>query len=270
MSTDDHLLKLLRAHEHLDALFAEIAWWSQSQPYRILSERDAESGLTILIAEPLGQAPLKLSVIAGDVVLNLRSCLDLLALALAESNHNGRLPEASEKKSQFPICDTETLFESACKRGRVEFVADDPSAVIQRLQPYHRGDEQAARHDPLAILRDLSDFDKHRRLPLMAAFHQVVTADVLAEEWSVKELSLSFGGPLEARTEVARYRGLAAATGEEVEMDIRLSVNVAFAGACPEAAAGRPLYPLLEEVWRYVAEEVIPQLKPYLRGAPAA
>lgn len=265
--TPDHALKFMRAHEHLDTLFTQIQWWSATHPYRVLEERDEQTGDTVISAEPVGQPPLRLSVIAGDVIHNLRSCLDVLTLSLAEANYGKRLPHDDEKLSQFPICDTETRFDEQCKSGRLRYIAADPFAVIKGLQPYHRGNEEAARRDPLAIVRDLSDFDKHRRLPLMAMFASVSSADVAAESWSVENLDLMFGGAMETKTELARYRGLRASSGEEVDMDIRLAMNVAFADGGPQAVAGRPLYTHLSELWRYVAE-VVRHLQPYLPDTP--
>jgi hypothetical protein len=100
-TTADYLLKFARADEHLDALLSEIQWWATSHPYRVLRERDAESDFTVLYIEPLGEPPLKCGVIAGDVVHNLRSALDMLVIALAESNHGGPLSDEAEKASQL-------------------------------------------------------------------------------------------------------------------------------------------------------------------------
>lgn len=195
----------------------------------------------------------------------------MLVLALAEANHGSTLSDEAERQSKFPICDTEARFGDECKRGCLRFVADKPRAEIKGLQPYQRGDEAAARLDPLAILRDLSDFDKHRRLPLIATFASVSSADVSAKSWQVEDLELSFGGPLEAKTELARHRGLrSTVSGDEVEMDIRLSLNVAFADTAPNAAAGNAVYSQLSDLWRYIGEEVIPHLQPYLPDTPAA
>jgi len=103
-----HVLKVARADEHLQTLAAEIHWWVGSDPYRITEEIDPETNNRTLSAERFGNPPLKLSLVIGDVVHNLRSGLDHLALALAEANMGTATPPEVEELSQFPFAVPET------------------------------------------------------------------------------------------------------------------------------------------------------------------
>lgn len=256
------MLKLARADEHLDSLQTEIQWWAASHPYRISREREPESGFTVLYAEPLAEPPPKLSAIVSDVLQNLRACLEYLALALAERNH-GPLSEGETRASFFPVCETPEKF-AAALTGGIRYVAAGPRAVIERAQPYHRGDDWES--DRLAILKTLSDLDKHRRLPLVAQ-HAQLSPDKLvlnSEHWQAAELEVTFPRSFETKTELFRSRGLTDPTGSEVDVDASLTVNVAFSERGPAVVANESAHAVLDALWRHVATEVVLPLKPYL------
>jgi len=257
----DHALKLTRADEHLESLRTEIQWWAASHPYRITRERDEDSGFTVFYAEPFGEPPLKLSLIIGDILGNLRSCLDYLAQTLSVRGFGGPLSEGAERACHFPICESQKTFAEA-RRSVIPRVEAAPLAAIERLQPYHRGKDRES--DPLAILKTLSDFDKHRRLPLIAQRAALGAADVLATEWSADEFELTFPSVFEAKTELFRSRGLTDRTGSEVEVDFSLTLDVAFADGAPRAVAGERVIAVMETLWRHVAEHVVLALQSYL------
>src|SRR5258708_37475474 len=167
----DHLLKLTRADEHLDALRGEIQWWAASQPYRIIREPDPESDFTVISAEPFGKPPAKIGLIVGDVVHNLRSCLDQMALRIAECSSGGRLSDDVERRSQFPICDKPAWFAKAALT-QIAGIVCKPRALIESVQPYMGRQEMQA---PKA-LRDLSAIDKQRRLPVGAQYARLTAA----------------------------------------------------------------------------------------------
>ena len=106
-------------------------------------------------------SPLHLGVIVGDFLHNLRCVLDHLVWQLVELN--GVKPG---DHNQFPIFDTPAAYNE--KAGRyLRGVASDHRALIEGFQPYHL-DGDPTRHY-LAVLRDLSNIDKHRFV------HPVVT-----------------------------------------------------------------------------------------------
>jgi hypothetical protein len=256
----DAFLKLTRADEHLDSLEAEIQRWAATHPYRIIRERDDESGATVVYAEPTGEPPLKLALILGDVVQNLRACLDHLALALAERNYGGPLPEEAQRDSQFPICDTPKQFSRARKRD-IPHIAKEAQAIIEKLQPYA---ENGGGRNPLAILNELSNHDKHRRLPLVAQHARLTTADVPAEHWQAKEFELNFPRMFEEKTELFRSHGLQDRSGNDLDVDFRLAVTVAFSDQAPPAVARSHVQPVLDEIFMHIGKEVVLPLKPYL------
>src|SRR5207248_1277573 len=103
----------------------------------------------------------------GDALQNMRASLDHLALALAEANLGERSPPEVEEESQFPIYTDPGRWRRGHAR-RVGSVSDDARAIIEGLQPYQRGDDWKSH--PLWVLRQLSDFDKHRRVPVVGTY----------------------------------------------------------------------------------------------------
>jgi hypothetical protein len=148
--------KLDRAAEHLQALNKEMRTFRERRSYSIGSHTDPDSGNYFLYASPR-QIPAKLSAIVGDVLCNLRPALDHLVFALAQLD-SGK----AQDRTQFPICDSPKHF----KRKRdtwLKGLSPDHITAIERLQPYPGRDSNAW----LAVLRDLSNPDKHQELSVL-------------------------------------------------------------------------------------------------------
>ena len=104
----------------------------------------------------------RVGLLVGDIVYNLRSALDHLVYQLALINTGGNV--ARPERTQFPICDSRLLYEKAASADLAE-VAPDHKQVIESFQPYHPMEENISvglYFHPLAMLRDLSNTDKHR------------------------------------------------------------------------------------------------------------
>jgi hypothetical protein len=108
-----------------------------------------------------------LAIIAGDVLFNLRSALDHVAVALVPPKRRG--------KAQFPI-EAEPIWERKNRRfvirspeGRRRFrtytrgMPDEAVALIKRLQPYN-GIADGVDQEVLYQLNRLNNGDKHRQL----------------------------------------------------------------------------------------------------------
>ena len=136
--TDDPLLgcrlKLQSAWRHRQALGGELQ--------EFLERADPEP------------SPLHLGVIVGDFLHNLRCVLDHLVWQLVVLN--GQEPG---EHNQFPIFDTPGAYKKRAGRY-LRGVAIDHRKLIETFQPYHLEDNAASHY--LAVLRDLSNIDKHR------------------------------------------------------------------------------------------------------------
>jgi hypothetical protein len=247
--------KLDRAIQHVKELGAVFDRWSKTNPYVGTVDYDPETRSNTLSVEVRTEPFTRLSQIIGDIAHNFRGVLDHMALALAEANYGGRVPAEVERKSQFPICTERDYFRNARTR-QIEYVAARPQATIQSLQPYKWRD--ARQRHPLNVLRDLSDFDKHRRLPVVAGYSEVTD---IAPSGRITDLYVSPSGLLKGKTPVLSFRSV---DPSEVQVEYTLTLDIAFDEGAPATAANRPVRAVLDEIGGFLAEKVIDRLQPYL------
>lgn len=161
--------KLAWAREHLDALDRDIAAFVNTDAYGIDRKFDPETcrvEFRFVVCKPF---PREWGLRVGDIVHNMRSGLDALVYELALRN-SGEPTEAQATDLQFLICDTEGEFFGRCRRrhGRMSLAAQEGIAFVQ---PFRR--PRAGSKNELAVLRDLSNVDKHRHLlPCFASAHR--------------------------------------------------------------------------------------------------
>lgn len=146
--------KLNRAKEHLDAIGAEGEAFLKSQPYSVVGQFEAERHEWVQRFKVREDPPLRLGVLVGDFVHNLRSALDHLVYALTELD--GGTPD---RWTQFPISKTENDFNSVVSR-QIPALSAEHRAKIERAQPYHAADGYELH--PLYCIWELSNADKHR------------------------------------------------------------------------------------------------------------
>jgi len=170
--------KVNRAKQHRDALEGYISetFSVKSNLPTLGAKFDTESGEHIVYINritDLGPFFDNVAVFVGDVVHNLRCALDHLAFQLALYHRDGSLTPQQERAVQFPISDSEEKFRK--KRDRyLGYIAPEHRTIIEGLQPYHglagRPDSWSGPYiHQLALLRNLSDTDKHRMLtPILA------------------------------------------------------------------------------------------------------
>jgi hypothetical protein len=156
-------LKLDRAEEHLQQLEAEVDRYAARDTYQVLGQIKTEGQERVwLYCLRVTEQPDadRLAAIAGDVVHNVRSALDHLAVALGQ------------RDAFFPVF-TE---DPALDQRSYSCVHDDPRArwaravdgmpkdavtIIEAAQPYHSGPD--ANINGLALLNRFDNADKHRR-----------------------------------------------------------------------------------------------------------
>jgi hypothetical protein len=177
-SLDSAWLKIDRAREHKEAAEKAVDDWLETDAYTISREVDPETGDTVRGAQIQAPPPNRISLLIGDSVQNLRSALDHVVYALAESRLGTLSPEV-EALLIFPIAGCENskrqpvdgadLFDRAVQRDWLSGLNDDAIAFIKQEQPYHWG-SPGFRFHWLWTLHDLNRIDKHRRLALTTAF----------------------------------------------------------------------------------------------------
>lgn len=110
---------------------------------------------TITVRLPDPPSP-RLAALAGEVIYHLRSALDFAVYAAAIVDSG-----TQQEHTQFPIVSSEPDW-NAQAAYRLRGIAHCRREVVRSLQPF-------AGHAWPAVLRDLSNPDKHRHLTVVAA-----------------------------------------------------------------------------------------------------
>lgn len=156
---DGVVQKLNRAKAHLNILDADLN--AEGGPYRLTVEPDAESGYYLIKAIRVRETD-HWALLLGDYLHNLRSALDHMVWQLVLAN--GERPTRS---NEFPIAVDPVWFDRKAKRY-LSGVHDDAVAVIRRLQPFGVSDEGKPELDPLWLLNELENVDKHRLVHVLS------------------------------------------------------------------------------------------------------
>ena len=156
-------LKIARAEEHFDSIKRSIRDYSLSVPYEIVKLQDGTELLTIK-----RHPPDEISILAGEIVYQIRSALDHLAFELVTVNPSGvKLPTDWEEHCLFPLWLTPPKRGTAynCFRRVLPGISETAFALIESWQPYHR--QGAA--NVHRLIAQLSNVDKHRHLNVVLA-----------------------------------------------------------------------------------------------------
>lgn len=265
---DDSHAKVARANENLSALGSLIAAF-KSEAHRVHMEPEfwtepveSWSADVIVWAEATSEPPSRYwGAIIGDIVHGFRSALDQLAWELSVSHQAakgvvppaGRIPWGDPWRDiWFPICLTPNAWEGVASK---HLWAMDPALVasLKPLQPFCTG-KDAPEREPLAVLQELWNIDKHRHLHLVNATVELV--DVVSvnpfpdlppdplTELEFKIVSQRGPGPLVGRAEVGRASfirkpgGLVAVSHPHMHMEPDIAVDVAFEEGYPAYGGG--------------------------------
>lgn len=179
VNLDDVLAKLAWAERRFAELKSAERDFLSACPYSTSREPDESGEKEYLIFHQAESPPRELELLLGDAVQNVRSSLDYLVVALADATSGQKLAVDQINKLQFPITTSKAKYDQAAKRWLAGLDAKYVTR-IEEVQPYQRLAYTGTTHqapppemDFLAILSDLSNHDKHRRLHVTA-----VKADV--------------------------------------------------------------------------------------------
>lgn len=255
--TPDWVQKFDRSQEHLKHAEQIAQWWLKTKPYTFQEQVREETGVrevSIVLKTPL---PERLPVVLGDAIQNLRNSLDHIVVALATSNSGGYLMPKVEGDLAFPITTRRRYFRDARQRGRLGCVPPRAQAVIQSVQPYRRGKGEAFSEHLLWVLQELSNIDKHRRLPILACSlgSFATKAD---QEFTVDGIETLIGGTFKERAVILRW----SPPDAEVPVDFeKIALEIAFGKGTP--TPGMHVGPLVRQTSDLV-QRLLAALSAYL------
>jgi hypothetical protein len=170
-----------RASEHAADLKAEIARFLDTNPYSVAHEFDRKPlpnefppGMEIVgvhrwRAQTEKAIPPRISILAGDVLKELRSALDYVAwqLALGQS-------ATPPQTTAFPIFASEKLY-ARDKQRFIGGIDGGAHPIFDAVQPYHAGDK--ATEQPLWVLHRLANDDKHKMPHVVGSLPNGITVE---------------------------------------------------------------------------------------------
>lgn len=188
-----------RAEEHFHLFLAELKEHSTRYPYGIRVQRNPDPRVVTLHLSIEKFPDLnRWSLVLGDCIHNLRSTLDHLiyraAINVAKSD-----PPPDEKILAYPIRPKD-FRHLGLLRQNGPFMA-----VFNGLQPDMRPEWKGLQ--PLPVLEELDNFDKHRTLNVMYAQSTSVVygfSTIAEPSRNVAVSCFPYFGPLEPDTELAR------------------------------------------------------------------
>ena len=279
--------KLRWAHDQLNGLQTYGKEWFGGEHHRFTSEPDQDPApfrrgnrAFYVEVDPL---PAEFSLRVGEVLQGLRSGLDHLAYALATA-HTQPLPDEWAELSEFPIFGDESKagtpgtgsarFHQASKGGvpvpasglaKIQGIAPAAQAIIEGLQPYHRGADY--RDDPLWRLHELSRIDKHRLVHVVAADFDGVGIDTTRSyNWDWRpgpSMIYAHKGPVEGRTLVGSLPVRPKVGGKKMHVEVVAPFQIAFGAAVP-LVAGDPVISTLGAIHDYIYKRVLKPLVGFL------
>jgi hypothetical protein len=158
-------LKLGRAAKHLRAIKQSIAIYSARRPHKFTKAAKGTKRLNILKPPPH-----EISILAGEMVYQMRSALDHLAFDIVKLNTTAASSADRnwQEHCQFPLktrVPGGTLPAAKNKFAKdLPGISDRAFAVIEGMQPYYGKGEL---NNALGFLAYLSNIDKHRHLNLI-------------------------------------------------------------------------------------------------------
>jgi len=193
-----------------------------------------------LVVTKVQAPPVSHSLIVGDILYNLRSCLDHLVHQLIVAN-TGTQP--TYRTYEFPVFVTESQFNKNVDR-LLRDVSRDGVERIKQVQPFTF---ERPRDTSLYNLNEMGLVDKHR-LPLLAVIRGRVAA--LTAEDQNSEM-MWFGGGYD---DVVETGSVLASFDAGVPDSMKLNGIVAFDMALADGPHDLPVVRLMEMMWRVVRQ----------------
>jgi len=254
-----------RAEVHRNALEHNLDALALDETQRIVlrAEKDPKTGYHVFRITSLPDLdPIlhRVGLAVGDIVHNLRGCLDHITWQLACQKHGGTPPKPA--RVQFPIGSTVTDLNQRPVRRDLAGAHWD---LMEGFQPYHgiggRPDSWSGAYvHQLTLLKDLANHDKHRALNTVL----LIPAGIQIEMSDLPGVSLV---PFEVEVHGYRVPRLfdRRAAGQVVELDLEVArakltgpgVKDRFDHAgqvLPQVALAewRPVVPTMERLSLYV------------------
>ena len=191
---------------------------------------------------------------AGDCLHNLRAALDHLAWELVIEA--GNTPRTARPATQFPI-----LTKRREKNGEVlpavihPGVSKAAEALVERLQPYNAGGDPT--QHPLAVLNQLENIDKHRRITFAIAFGSMGSAYLKMKDGSAMLGGQVDVGPFDDGDIVGWFPFAASSVPDVADIDFHAHFSTLVAIPDAQLKGTTTATDALTKLCAFVREEVV-------------
>ena len=230
--------KLAWAKYHFELLKSEVERYAQSNPGNAVLDADRNVNRAVVGFESLHPIPVSIPLTIGDCAQNLRSALDYLIYEIVIAN-GGKPTE----KHAFPVCKTYDRFRDL-RNKRLAGVPGSTVTLIESLQPYFDG--KPYKSDPLYIIDELANINKHRHIPVTFLKSRVIlgTSGAMWSKGGGLSMTLSMG-VAQANTQVPA----AVSVTDQPQMYHQIVASIAFSEGC---AKGEFVAEVLDKLMKFV------------------
>jgi hypothetical protein len=246
--------KLERAVAHINNLDRQLAAFADQEPYSVRVQKDPHEGdfigRLIAVKNPnVGAPDVSMVLLAGEVLYQLRSALDHLVHQLVIRSGNASKLETS-RRHQFPIFKDPDRY-AARAAGMIDGVSKSIASLIEGEQPYKRRPD-APENDPLWILQDLNNTDKHRIIPVTIVALDIARAQ--ADNTSGDLFTVQGAVPLEHDKMLFSFRFIDAGRYDNIHANLTCAVSFQQAMEISGVAVGMDtmLWRINSRVWHIV------------------
>jgi hypothetical protein len=210
--------KLKRSNESISNLHYEIMAFFEASKYPVIPDTNSKEWQDAVSYHADFIIPKRFSVLSGEIVHQLRTCLDHIAWHFSSAQYRIEFETAIE----FPVYRKEPVTKDEIGRyeRKVKGITNSKVlSLIRKMQPYQRGSD--AESDPLCIVHDMDRFDKHRELAIISARANVAVPLSVGIDAALAVQNYSQGKNLT----VAEF----ALARKTIKQDATVSPQVAFA-----------------------------------------
>jgi hypothetical protein len=250
--------KIARAKEHLDSLYTDAGvFFEMTKRNFVLKSNGQEAWIVHWVEDSF--PPIRLGVLLGECVYNMRSALDNLVCGLIRTKG----ARVACKGTQFPICSTAKSWNDNWQKD-LKGVEPAAQRMIKDLQPCFRI-PASPENDPLSVLNVLCNSDKHRALTLTMAYSHDLTVRVHANDGKVHVVKATeplYAGdvhtiPLHLDPSTVQPSARVETSGTEILVIREIG-----------PWGDRPVWAVLSALLDYVTDRVVVPLKPFFVAPP--
>lgn len=258
-------LKVDRAEQHLEEVKAYMGAYAAKHPYEAVRTRQPKGQRHIWLyrLKMLEQPDPMIAVIIGEILYNLRSALDHIAVSMAPRDRKSKAGFPVEVTDPFAKDISGTFIYGEERRrsftSKIKGIQADAVAMIMHAQPYTR---QYSEIETLALLNRLENADKHRELVTLGVGVMDIRTIITAPKAAIQQRADGFR---EDGEEVAKFGFIESLPPREseVKVDVRGTASVAIKVG---GLLGNLIMPqTLEILIAWMRDETIPEFSPYIR-----